>query len=118
MAWHGKILRVNLTKSTSQSEPLNMKWADESGADQADAVRLVLAGGRTIPQVAQELDLTETALRNWVRSSKSDAEGAGPNVLTTDERDELTRLRRDVKRLEMERDILKKATAFFARETR
>ena len=84
----------------------------------ADTVRLVREGGRSIAQVARELDLTETALRDWVKQATVDA-GEGPtDALTTVERAELGQLRRDVKRLEMEREILKKATAFFARESK
>ena len=77
-----------------------------------EAVRLVEVGRKSIPQVAQELDLTESALRNWVEQARSEKQGG----LTADERMELTRLRREVKRLEMEREILKKATAFFVKE--
>ena len=81
----------------------------------ADAVRLCQKGDRTIGQVARDLDLTETALRKWVQRAEADV--APPNeALTTTERDELTELRRKVKRLEMEREILKKAAAFFAKE--
>ena len=83
----------------------------------ADAVRLVKAGDRTIGQVAKELDLTETALREWVKRDAVDAGKAPPEALTTVEREELVRLRRDNKRLLMERDILKKAAAFFAKES-
>ena len=83
----------------------------------AEAVRLCQVGDRTIRQVAKDLDLTETALREWVKRSEVDA-GDGPKeTLTTAERDELTELRRKVKRLEMEREILKKAAAFFAKES-
>ena len=82
----------------------------------ADAVKLCKAGDRSIRQVASDLDLTETALRSWVKRAQTDA-GAGPaQVVTTPERDELTELRKRVKRLEMEREILKKAAAFFAKE--
>ena len=84
----------------------------------ADAVRLAKAGDRTIGQVAKDLDLTETALRDWVRRAEIDA-GKGPaDALTSSEREELVRLRRENKRLEMEREILKKAAAFFAKESR
>ena len=83
----------------------------------ADAVRLCAAGGRSIGQVATDLDLTETALREWVRRSEADAGKGNPEVLTTAEREELRQLRRDNKRLLMERDILKKAAAFFAKES-
>jgi transposase len=83
----------------------------------AEAVRLCKVGDRSIGQIATDLDLTETALREWVRRADVDA-GTGPkDALTTAERDELTELRRKVKRLEMEREILKKAAAFFAKES-
>jgi transposase-like protein len=82
----------------------------------AEAVRLCQVGDRTIRQVAQDLDLTETALRAWVSRSEADAGKAPPEVLNTEERDELRELRKRVKRLEMEREILKKAAAFFAKE--
>ena len=83
----------------------------------AEAVRLCQVGDRTIGQVARDLDLTETALREWVSRANVDA-GAGPaDALTTAEREELSRLRRENKRLQMEREILKKAAAFFAKET-
>lgn len=73
----------------------------------ADAVRLVKASDRGVGQVAKELDLTETALREWVKRDAVDAGKGPPDALTTAEREELMRLRRDNKRLLMERDILK-----------
>jgi|ERR1700733_1205642 transposase-like protein len=82
----------------------------------ADAVRLCTAGGKTIAEVTKQFDLTETALREWVRRAAVDVGSGPPGALTTAERAELTELRKRVKRLEMERDILKKATSFFARE--
>jgi transposase-like protein len=83
----------------------------------ADAVRLRKAGGQSIGAVAKSLDLTETALRDWVRRAEVDAGKGGAGALTTVEREELSELRRRVKRLEMERrEILKKAAAFFAKE--
>jgi transposase len=82
----------------------------------ADAVRLCTTGGKTIAEVTKQFDLTETALREWVRRAEVDAGNGPPDALTTAERGELAELRKRVKRLEMERDILKKATAFFARE--
>jgi transposase-like protein len=82
----------------------------------AEAVRLCKVGDRTVRQVASDLDLTETALREWVKRAEEDAAGASADSLTTDERDELKELRKRVKRLEMEREILKKAAAFFAKE--
>ena len=82
----------------------------------AEAVRLCKVGDRTVRQVAEDLDLTETALREWVKRADVDAGKGPPDALTTDERDELRELRKRVKRLEMEREILKKATAFFVKE--
>ncbi|NOT33125.1 MAG: transposase [Candidatus Eisenbacteria bacterium] len=76
----------------------------------ADAVRLVREGGHGMSKVARELDLTETALREWVKRAEIDAGQSPTDALTTAERVELSQLRRDVKRLEMEREILKKAT--------
>jgi transposase-like protein len=82
----------------------------------ADAVRLC-RGDRSVGQVAKDLDLTETALREWVHRADVEAAAAkDPGALSTAEREELAELRRRVKRLEMEREILKKATAFFAKE--
>ena len=82
----------------------------------ADAVKLV-KGGKSIGQVSKELDLTETALREWVARADADA-GAGTTMdtLTTEERQELARLRREIKQLRMEREILKAAATFFAKE--
>lgn len=81
----------------------------------ADAVRLVRSG-KSPSQVAKELDLTETALRDWVRRADADAGIRSPDVLATEERDELARLRRENKTLRMEREILKAAATFFAKE--
>jgi transposase len=72
-----------------------------------EAVRVVQASGKTVGAVARELDLTETALREWVRQAEIDAGRGQPGVLTTDERAELAQLRREVRTLRMERDILK-----------
>jgi len=83
----------------------------------AEVVGLCRAGDRSVGQVAKDLDLTETAVREWVRRAEIDAGSGPPGALTTEEREELRRLRRDVKRLEMERSILKKAAAFFAKES-
>src|SRR5690348_8922244 len=82
----------------------------------AEAVRLCKVGDRSIREVAKGLDLTETALREWVKRADIDAGKGPPGALTTVERDELASLRKQVKRLEMEREILKKAAAFFAKE--
>jgi len=81
----------------------------------ADAVRLVTSG-KTIAEVTKQFDLTETALREWVKRAEADAGRGPPDALTTGERAELIDLRKRLKRAEMERDILKKAAAFFAKE--
>jgi transposase-like protein len=83
----------------------------------AEAVRLCRVGDRSVPQIAKDLDLTETALREWVKQAAVDAGESPPEALTTEERDELRELRKRVKRLEQEREILKKAAAFFAKES-
>ena len=81
----------------------------------ADAVRMVREVG-SVAKVAHDLDLTESALRNWVKQADID-EGHGPEgALTTEEREELRRLRRRVQTLEMERDFAKMAAAFFAKD--
>ncbi len=83
----------------------------------AEAVRQVPEGGKSLPQVAKELALTESALRNWVSEADGNKGKDPAGALTTAEREELVRLRKEVRHLEMERDFLKKAAAFFAKET-
>jgi transposase len=80
----------------------------------AGAVRLVLDEGKTIGAVARELDLTPSALGVWVRHAQADRT-KGRTGLTTEERAELAQLRKDNRELRMERDILEKAAAFFAK---
>ncbi|UQA57104.1 IS3 family transposase [Polyangium aurulentum] len=75
----------------------------------AEAVRLCQVGDRSIAKVAKDLDLTETALREWVRAAGVSAAAQPAEALTDAEREELVRLRRDVKRLQMEREIPKKS---------
>lgn len=81
----------------------------------ADAVRLVKQTG-SVSKVAKDLDLTQSSLRQWVRQAEIDAGGGAEGALTTEERSELTRLRRECRILQQERDFLKKAAAFFAKE--
>jgi transposase len=83
----------------------------------AEAVGLVGESGKSIGVIAGELGLGETALRRWVEQAEVNAGRGAPGKLTSSEREELAQLRRDNKRLRMEREILKKATAFFARES-
>jgi transposase len=81
----------------------------------AETVELIRSSGRTIGQVCRDLDLRETAVRRWVQQAEIDA-GKRPG-LTTAERGELAELRRENRILREEREILKKAAAFFAKET-
>src|SRR6476469_5624887 len=80
----------------------------------ASAVRLVLDDGKSVGSVACDLDLTETALRDWVKRARADRTH-GKTGLTTAEREELARLRKENRELRTEREILKKAAAFFAK---
>ena len=80
-------------------------------------MKLVRAGGRSIAQVARDLGLADSLVRVWVRQAEVDA-GKGPaGALTTAEKEELSQLRREVKVLRMEREILKRAATFFAKES-
>ena len=81
----------------------------------AEAVRLVREGGRNPDQLARDLGCSGQTIRNWVRQADLD-QGRRDDGLTTAEREELRRLRREVRVLQQEREILKKAAAFFARE--
>ena len=82
----------------------------------AEAVALVRASGKSVHQVAKDLDLTETALREWVSRSKKGAPLVGKPDVSPSERAELDALRKEVRVLKMERDFLKRAAAFFAKE--
>ena len=82
----------------------------------AGAVRLVLDEGKTMAEVARDLDLGKSVLSVWVQRARADRTN-GKTGLTTEERTELASLRKQVRQLKMERDILKKAAAFFARES-
>ena len=89
------------------------KFTDEQ---KGEAVRLVYEVG-SIGQVARDLDLTESALRNWVKQSEIDEGHGSEGALTTEEKEDLRKLRRENKTLRMERDFLKKAAAFFAKDS-
>ena len=83
----------------------------------AETVALLRAGGRSVAQVARELGLADSLLHSWLRQAEVDA-GNGPSAaLTTAEKEELSHLRREVKVLRMEREILKRAATFFAKES-
>jgi transposase len=83
----------------------------------AEIVELCQRGDRSVGQVAKDFDLTETAVRQWIAQAERDA-GIRTDGLASDERAELARLRRENRRLSEDVEILKRATAFFAKEIR
>lgn len=82
----------------------------------AEVVEQCRAGDRSIAQIARDLGLVDTSVRNWVNQAEIDA--GAKDGLTSAEREEMARLRKEVRVLREDRDILRRATAFFARETR
>jgi transposase len=83
-----------------------------------EIVELCRQGDRSVGQVAKDFDLTETAVREWVKQAERDDGTRLDGGLTTTERQELAELRRENRRLREDVEILKRATAFFAKETR
>ncbi len=81
-----------------------------------EAVRLIRISGKSLAQIGRELEVTTETLRQWLKQADID-DGLRDNGLTTEETDEVRRLRREVKTLREEREILLKAAAFFAKET-
>ena len=98
----------------SQSRRPRRRFTDEF---KQQAVRLVLDEGKGVTAVARELDLVPSALAQWVKQARADR-SKGRTGLTTAEREELARLRRENRILQEEREILKKAAAFFAKHQR
>ncbi len=82
----------------------------------AEAVRLARGSDKSLPALAADLGVSSEALRHWLRQDAADAGRGQSGDLTTDERAELRRLRREVKTLQQEREILRKAAASFAKE--
>ena len=82
----------------------------------AEAVRLVRASGKPVAQIARQLEVAHETVRAWVRQADLD-DGLRQDGLTTEETEEMRTLRREVKTLREEREILLKAAAFFAKET-
>ena len=102
------------TMAESKTKRRRRSYTDEF---KASAVRLVLDEARSVAGAARDLDVTESALRMWVEHARADRTG-GQTGLTTAEREELARLRKENRILLEEREILKKATAFFAKQNR
>jgi transposase len=82
-----------------------------------EAVTLVRTSGKSVAAIARDLGVSDASLHAWVHQADVEAGGGRPGELTAAEREELRRLRRENKVLQQEREILKKAAAFFARET-
>lgn len=83
-----------------------------------EALELIRSSGRSIAEVARSLGISDGTLGNWVKADREARErSADPSALTESERDELRRLRKEVAELQLEREILRKAAAYFARET-
>jgi transposase-like protein len=91
------------------------KFTDEF---RAEVVELCRRGDRSIGEISRDLDLTESAVRHWVRQAEVDRGEGPPDALSTTEKEELSKLRREVRQLREEREILKKAAAFFAKENK
>ena len=98
----------------AQSRGARRQFSDEF---KEGAVRLVLDEGKTVGAVARELDLTASALSLWVRQARAERT-KGKSGLMKEEREELTRLRKEVRELRLERDLLKKVSALFAKDQR
>ncbi|WP_405433550.1 transposase [Micromonospora sp. NBC_00617] len=84
-----------------------------------DAVELVRSSGRSLREVGQELGVNHETLRNWVNAAKTaeaGGRGRGEVPVSADEREELRRLRKQVAELQVEKEILRKAAAYFAKE--
>jgi transposase len=91
------------------------KIAPYSKEFKREAVQLLISGGRSVAQLARELGVSPQSLRNW--ASQRDVDEGRAEGLSSDEREELRRLRRESRVLAEERDILRKAAAFFAKDS-
>ena len=104
----------------TEDQPKRKQRTRRSFSDEfkAGAVALVLKEGKSITGVAKELDLTQSSLGKWVEQARADAGKSSRGTLTSEEKEELARLRKEVRELRLEREILKKAAVFFAKEQR
>ena len=99
--------------STKKPQRPRRSYSEQFKAEVVESVR---SGTHTISEVCRNLELTRSAVRAWI--ARADADGVpAPSRPAETEREELARLRAEVRQLKMERDILKKATAFFAKES-
>ena len=100
-----------------ESKPARRPRRSFTDEFKANAVRLVLDQGKSVSAAARDLDLTASALQSWVTQARADR-SKGKTGLTTAEREELAKLRKEVRELRMERDILKQAAVLFAQHRR
>ena len=100
-------------KSSSKSARNRRKFTAEF---KAEAVSLSKKLGHSVVQVAKDLGVAYGVLRNWIKQSGTNKENGSSSLLTASEKEELAILRRENKQLRLEREILKKATAFFAKD--
>lgn len=105
---------ISLTRKESIVPKRPPRYPD---AFRAEAVDLVRAGEDSLPQIARDLGINDQTLRTWVKRAEIDTGRDASDDLTTDERAELVRLRRENRVLQQEKEILKKAAAWFAKET-
>ena len=101
--------------ATVTEEPTRRRRGRYPREFRRDVAALVIDQHRTVADVARELDLVEQTVSNWVRQERIDR--GQREGLSSDEREELTRLRRENRQLRIERDLLKRATAFWVKES-
>jgi transposase len=104
---------MSMDAKTKKQKQVRKRHSDEF---KAGAVALVLREGRTVASVASDLDIAGSVLHGWVRQARIDG-GQGGSGRTTSDKEEVARLLKENRILKMERDILKKAAAFFAKES-
>lgn len=100
----------------AEDQRMSRKKPNYTAEYKAEAVRLARESGRAMSDVAQDIGVSLSALRKWIKQAEVDEMKGSHGSLTTDERAELLGLRRDNRQLKMERDLLKKSVAFFVRE--
>jgi len=108
------MVQQNMSKKPQQKQKRRRR--KHSPEYKAEVVRLCRGSGRSPEIIGREMGLSGSLVRNWVRQAEVDAGGGSKGPLTSSEREELAQLRREVKHLKQERDILKRATAFFVKE--
>lgn len=101
------------TEDKAKRKRTRRNFSDEY---KAGAVALVLNEGKSVAQVAKDLDLTPSSLGKWVEQARANTGKSSRGTLTSEEKEELAKLRKEVRELRLEREILKKATVFFAKE--